>query len=99
MLTWLFPLFVLSWIAIIVTGRRAQQSLSKLDPAEQQRFREAPSDRIRPAVLLNAVVRGQYRDVADPAFVRSCTAYRLALYSYFATLGILIVAIGCVIIV
>ena len=98
MLTWLFPLFLLSWIAMIVTGKRAQQRLAALEPAEQQRFREAPSDDIRPAVLFNSLVRGQYHDVTDPAFLRSCTTYRVAVYAYFVTLGVLIVAIGWVII-
>ncbi len=92
MLSWLFPLLLITWLATIVLGRRLRRRMEGLDPVEREQLlgSEGKADF---RGLERAVLTGRYQRIRSLEVVRHCTLYRASLLLYFVTFGLVVVAV------
>ncbi len=91
MLSWLFPLLLITWLATIFQGRRLRRRIEALDPVEREQLLglEGKADA---RSLERAVLTGRYQRIRGHEVVRHCTLYRASLLLYFITIGLVVVA-------
>jgi Na+/H+ antiporter NhaC len=94
MIGWLFPLFLLSFLATTFLGRRVDRRAAELAPTAREQLSAAAGGNPTPSEVRRAVLRGQVHGISDAEFIRSCQLYRVSILLYLAVLATLAVAVG-----
>lgn len=93
MLAWIFPVFLVCWLATILLDRRVRRRATHLPSPAREQLTAILGESWTPAKLRKAILRRELRAVPDGEFLRAGTLYRASIILYVIAGFIMVVVI------
>jgi hypothetical protein len=98
MLSWIFPLLLASWLAVMLLERRVRRCAIDLPSPAREQLAAIVGESLPPPTLRKAILRRNFRAVfravQDAEFLRTCALYRASIILYIIVAATTLVAVA-----